>query len=120
MILIDTSVWVNHFRQADTAVGRIILEGALRQHPLVTAELAMGNLAGWRRTITLLDSLPQVAVASHQDLIGFVDRHGLAGSGIGVIDAHLLASADANALKIWTLDRRLLDQATRLGLDYRE
>ena len=119
MIIIDTSVWIEHFRREEALIGEMLIRGDVRHHPLVTAELAMGNLREWRRTINLLDSLPQAPLLPQDDMLAFVERTGLAGSGLGVVDAHLLGSAQASGGRIWTRDRRLSEQADRLGLAYR-
>lgn len=116
MILVDTSVWIDHFHRPDPQLVELVRGGALVQHRLVTAELAMGNLAQWRRTVDLLDALPQAPELDHPGFLDFVAAHGLAGSGIGVVDAHLLASASAARAAIWTRDRRLAEAAERLGI----
>lgn len=118
MIIIDTSVWVDHFRREEPKIGEFLMLGNVRHHPLVTAELAMGNLRDWRRTITLLDSLPPAEQVQHATLLDFVEKANLAGSGVGVVDAHLLASAQSSGCKLWTRDRRLLEQANRLDLAF--
>jgi predicted nucleic acid-binding protein len=118
VIIIDTSVWADHFRREDPQIGALLIDGRLRHHPLVTAELAMGNLRDWRRTITLLDRLPQALHLSHEAMLDFVEAMRLAGTGIGAIDAHLLGSAHAIGGKIWTRDRRLNEQALLRGLAY--
>ncbi len=118
MILIDTSVWADHFRREEPLIGTLLMEGHLRHHPLVTAELGMGNLRDWRRTITLLSGLPQAKLMTNDELLDFVEKNALFGTGIGVIDAHLLGSAQSSGCRLWTRDRRLIDQAERLGLAF--
>lgn len=118
MILVDTSVWVDHFRQADARVALLAANLELVQHPYVTGELAMGNLHEWRQTVDRLRSLPQVDVAPQENLLDFIECNELAGSGIGFVDAHLLLSCDLSRLKLWTRDSRLAREADRLALAY--
>ncbi len=118
MILIDTSVWADHFRRAEPLIGQLLSAGQVRHHPLVTAELGMGNLRDWRRTITLLGRLPQALQLTQDAMLDFVETAGLAGTGIGAIDAHLLGSAVASGARLWTRDRRLHLQAQRLSVAY--
>jgi predicted nucleic acid-binding protein len=118
MVIIDTSVWADHFRRDDAHIRNLLTAGTLRQHPLVTVELGMGNLRDWRRTITLLSRLPQAIQLPHDALLDFVEDMALSGTGVGAIDAHLLASATAIGGRLWTRDRRLQTQAERLGIAY--
>ena len=85
-------------------------------HPWVVGELACGNLAHRANTLYLLRSLPQVAVASDDEVLFFIDKHCIAGKGVGYLDMHLLAAAALSGLKIWTRDKRLNEVATLLGL----
>lgn len=116
MILIDTSIWIDSFRIADPDLALLLAEGEVIQHPFVTGELAMGNLRGWRRTVDLLSVLPAAPQVDNAQLLDFVESHGLAGTGIGFVDAHILASAQAAQSPVWTRDQRLRTHATRLGL----
>lgn len=116
MILVDTSVWIDTFSASNADLALLLAEGMVLQHPFVTGELAMGNLREWRRTVDLLSSLPPAALVEAAGLLDFVDRNALAGTGIGFIDAHLLASAAADDARLWTRDKRLLVHAQRLGL----
>ncbi|MDP3549020.1 MAG: type II toxin-antitoxin system VapC family toxin [Novosphingobium sp.] len=118
MILVDTSVWIDTFRAADADLALLLAEGMVLQHPFVTGELAMGNLRQWRRTIDLLSNLPPAPLIEASELLNFVERHALAGTGIGLIDAHLLATAEAAGASIWTRDQRLFGHAARLGLGW--
>jgi hypothetical protein len=76
----------------------------------------LGHLKERAETLALLSELPALAAADHEQALDFSDRHGLAGSGIGWVDAHLLCAASASGAEIWTHDRKLRKQATRLGL----
>ena len=119
MILVDTSIWIDHIRAASPQLGQLLMQGMVTQHPFVTAELALGSLANRRHVIEQLRLLPQASVLGHDDLLSFLEESDLSAKGIGLVDAHLLASTAhlANA-RIWTRDLRLLAQADRLGVAF--
>jgi hypothetical protein len=116
VILVDTSVWIDHFRRASSPLIRALENGTVVAHPFVVGELALGQLRHRDETIALLAELPALSIAPHGEVLRFVDRHALAGSGIGWVDAHLLCAAAGVALPIWTHDRSLRKQAARLAL----
>jgi len=82
----------------------------------VLGELILGNLRADSEVPALLNELPVAVVAEHEEVIAFVGRHALAGSGIGWVDVHLLCSAALSQTRLWTLDRRLQAAASRLNL----
>ena len=116
MILVDTSVWIEHLRaDLDTLVS-LLDRGLVLAHPWVIGELALGRLSQRREIIGLLSGLPQTAVATTDELLLFIARHQLEGSGIGYVDAQLLAATRLTAdAELWTHDRRLGAAALRLG-----
>jgi predicted nucleic acid-binding protein len=116
VILVDTSVWVDHLRQGNTRLRDLLAEARVAGHPFVTGEVAMGHLRRSSEILTLLGNLPQAAQAEHEEVLRFVAEHELAGSGVGWIDAHLLCSAALDGSRLWTLDRRLAAVAAQLGL----
>lgn len=117
MILVDTSVWVDHFRRGDGQLAGLLEAGEVLSHPFVIGELACGHLASRQLVLELLHELPGAVVAQHEEVLGFIDRHRLAGQGIGYVDAHLLASVSlSHGATLWTRDRRLRAVANRLGL----
>jgi len=118
VILVDTSVWVDHLRRGDPALVSVLEAGEVAIHPFVIGEIACGRLSRRREILALLDSLPGVEVASHDEVLVLVETHGLAGAGIGWVDAHLLAAAALARVPVWTRDRRLLAAATRLRSAY--
>lgn len=117
MILVDTSVWINHLRNNDPHLIRLLTENSVLSHPFVRGELALGNLRQRETILAALDNLPQAPVAFTDEVNVFIEQHALYGLGIGLIDAHLLASTrlSGNA-RLWTQDKRLLAAALRLNL----
>ena len=116
MILVDTSVWVDHLRGGDAALAELLERGAVLGHPFVIGEIACGNLSDRGAILALLQHLPQAVVAEADEVLAFINRHKLHGKGIGYVDAHLLAStALTGGTKLWTRDRRLHAMARELG-----
>lgn len=117
MILVDTSVWIDHFRAPDLRLIDLIRRRRALIHPYVLSEVLMGNLRDWARTVAGLQSLPRARVISADDLAVFVADRGLPGSGLSFVDAHLLATVlQASEVKLWTRDKRLETIAADLGL----
>ena len=117
MILVDTSVWVEHLRSASAILSALLDNGGVLGHPFVLGELALGNLRQRDDILRALRRLPQATSASHLEVLQFIDREALYGRGIGYVDAHLLAAARLTAgSKLWTRDRRLQTVAGQLGL----
>ncbi|HEX5856125.1 MAG TPA: PIN domain-containing protein [Thermoanaerobaculia bacterium] len=116
MTLVDTSVWVDHLRRGNARLARLLEDGLVLIHPFVVGELALGRMRRRPEIFEFLGELPRAEAAEHGEVLEFVDRHELAGSGIGWVDAHLLASAALSGVGIWTLDRRLDLAAQRLAL----
>ena len=117
MILVDTSVWVEHLRSASAILSALLDNGGVLGHPFVLGELALGNLRQRDDFLRALQRLPQATSASHLEVLQFIDREALYGRGIGYVDAHLLAAARLTAgSKLWTRGRRLQTVAGQLGL----
>jgi predicted nucleic acid-binding protein len=116
MILVDTSVWVDHFRAADARLKGLLVDGHVLCHGFVVGELACGNLRRRAEVLTLLGALPQIPAVTSEEAIRFIDAHRLTGKGLGWVDVHLLASAYASGERLWTRDRRLGEAAHRLGV----
>lgn len=118
MMLVDTSVWVDHFRQGDAALAAALEAGQVWMHSFVLGELACGNLKARGEVLGLLQALPSMTLSTDKEVLFFIDQHQLMGRGIGYIDAHLLASARMGGAMLWTRDKRLNIVATELGLAY--
>lgn len=119
MILVDTSVWIDHLRRGDERLGRVLLAGRVLMHPFIVGELACGNLRNRVAVLELLDRLPAAPTASEAEARAFLERHALMGRGVGHVDVHLLASAAlAGNTRLWSRDRPLARVAVSLGLDF--
>lgn len=119
MILVDTSIWIDHLRSGDAQLVTLLQDGNVLGHPWVTGELALGNLARRREVLKLLHNLPRATVATDVEVMTLIDHHRLFGLGIGYVDAHLLASTRLSAGgKLWTRDKRLHATAVQLELDH--
>ena len=107
MILVDTSIWVNHLRRHDGVLAAHLEAGEVLCHPYVIGEIGLGLLKQRQRVLELLAALPSASVVSHDEAMAFVEQRSLAGLGIGWVDIHLAASAVVSRAKLWTADRRL-------------
>lgn len=116
MILIDTSVWVEHLRHGLPRLATLLQDGEVLIHPSVIGELACGNLRHRAQMLELLQGLPAATVASEAEVLLLIERDRLMGRGIGYVDAHLLASARLSHCRLWTQDRRLAAVAQEQGL----
>ncbi|AHE97462.1 type II toxin-antitoxin system VapC family toxin [Thioalkalivibrio paradoxus] len=121
MILVDTSVWVDHLRAGDAVLVELLNDSQVLMHPFVLGELACGNLRNRGEVLRLLQHLPQAIVASDQEVLFFIERNALMGQGIGYVDAHLLAAVTlGGSTQLWTRDQRLRSVAEALKLAYGE
>ena len=115
MVLVDTSVWVAHLRHGDIGLEDLLDGGRVVCHPGIVGELACGNIRNRSEIITLLQRLTGAIRAEHEEVMQFMEHHGLMGKGLGYIDMHLLASARLTGVTLWTLDKRLNEVAIKLG-----
>ena len=117
MILVDTSVWIDHLRKGNALLSSLLSNASVLIHPFVIGELACGNLQNRSRILNLLADLPAGKVADDQEVLFFIEHNDLMGRGIGYVDAHLLASTSlSSSSRLWTVDRNLKDVAISLGL----
>lgn len=116
MILVDTSIWIDHLRYGQPSLARLLDDGLVLGHPWVVGELSLGRLAQRHEVIGLLDGLPQATVATDEEVMTLINRHQLYGLGIGYVDVQLLAATQLTAdAALWTADRRLVAAASRVG-----
>ena len=117
MVLVDTSVWIDHFRKHEDVLSDLLIKNNVLTHPFVRGELALGNLRQRDSILNLLDNLPQAIVVYAEEINFFIEKNALFGLGIGLIDAHLLASTQiAENTKLWTRDRKLMAAAMQLNI----
>ena len=119
-VLVDTSVWVAHFRQPHAGLMSLLVADGVLSHPMVIAELACGTPPAPReRTLGDLGLLRQTQQPSLREVMDFVERERLYGLGCGLVDLVLLASTLITpGARLWTLDRRLAGLAERFGVAF--
>jgi predicted nucleic acid-binding protein len=117
VILVDTSIWIDHFRRSDPALVKLLEHGGVLCHAFVIGELALGGLVHRREILDYLVELPKAEAATDDEVLRLIEIESLARSGIGYIDAHLLAATRLTpGTRLWTRDRRLAETADRLSL----
>ena len=115
----DTSVWVDHFRQNDDQLHQLLNNCKVCIHPMVIGELACGHLKHRKKILSLINELPHVEQAKHDEVLFFIERNKLMGKGIGLIDLHLLCSTLLSpSTLLWTRDRRLNNVAVELKVNF--
>ena len=114
MILVDTSVWVDHLRRRNNDLVDLLDAGEVVCHPFIVGELACGGIQNRPEILSLLSELPSLAKAEDAELLAFIDRHSLMGRGLGLIDIHLLASCKLDGAFLWTRDMKLRKSADEL------
>ncbi len=120
MILVDTSVWIDHLRAGEAPLVELLNANRVLVHPFIVGELACGNLNDRKTVLSLLRKLPIARPGTDEEVLFFIERHGLMGKGIGYIDAHLLAAVFlTGTVRLWTRDQRLgaVAQSMRLAFD---
>lgn len=115
MMLVDTSVWIDHLQRRSNTLSAALDRESVLTHPLIIGELACGSIKHRREVLSLLSDLPSAVVATHDEVLLFIEQQHLMGKGIGFIDAHLLAStALTPGSRLWTRDKRLAALALTL------
>jgi len=118
MVLVDTSVWVEHLRRGQRELESLLDAGEVVWHPFVIGELACGFIDNRKEIFSLLRLLPRAVEADHDEVMSFLERQRLMGRGLGWVDVHLMASAILGGTPLWTLDRKLKLESLRLGIAY--
>jgi predicted nucleic acid-binding protein len=116
VILVDTSVWIEHLRVGTDRLKSLLLDGQVLCHPLVIGELACGTLQRRNEILTMLKALPQSQSLEYEEVLNFLEAQHLYGRGLGWVDAHLLASCLLSGCSLWTLDKPLRRTATALAI----
>jgi len=121
LILVDTSVWVDHLRHGEPGLIELLERSTVVMHPFVVGEIACGSLRDRDSILELLQDLPAAVVAEAAEVMHFIERHALHGKGIGYVDVHLLASVVlTSGSRLWTRDLKLLRVAASLGCAHPE
>lgn len=116
MILVDTSVWIDHLRATEPALTNLLARDDVACHPLVIQELALGSIKSREAVLASLGRLKQVPSLSHHELLTLVSVHTLWGKGLSPADAHLLGSTLLSpGAQLWTRDKGLKASAVSLG-----
>jgi hypothetical protein len=116
-VLADTSIWIDHFRRGDRQLAQFLDRGEVVMHAFVIGELALGSVSKSTAMMDDLHDLPKAAVANTDEILKFITERKLSGSGIGYVDAHLLAAAALGPeTLVWTRDKRLKSVARSLSL----
>jgi len=119
IVLVDTSVWIDHLRRGNAQLAGFLDEGNVLCHPFVIGELACVNLKRRAEVLRLLAALPSARVAEHEEVLHLLSSRRLHGKGLGWIDAHLLASAFLTSCPLWTFDKTLAAAARSLNVSMR-
>ena len=115
MILVDTSIWIDHLRSGNSALATLLQNEVVCTHDFVIGELACGNLSKRAEVLSLLQALPRLSSATENEALFFIEQQHLMGRGIGYVDAHLLAAAVIRGIPLWTKDKRLMTIAIEKG-----
>jgi predicted nucleic acid-binding protein len=116
MILVDTSIWIDHFNKSNTGLIKLLNAAQVCVHPFIIGELSCGNISNRNEILPLLKSLPIVDTAFDEEVFKLIEDKKLYGIGLGFIDVHLLTSALIHNVKFWTGDKSLNTVAISLGI----
>ena len=119
MVLVDTSIWISHFRKGNSHLKELLQDDSVACHPFIIGELACGGLKNRKVIISLLKALPEVQTAESDEIINFIESKRLFGTGLGFVDIHLLASALLTKVLLWTSDKPLQTAAAKLNILYK-
>ncbi len=116
MVLVDTSVWIDHFRSSNEDLVALLSEGQVLTHSFIIGEIACGSARQRQEILSLLPLLPQADPASNSEVLSLIEDYELFGKGIGWVDAHLLASCLLNHCSLWTVDKSLARLGRVIGI----
>ena len=120
MVLVDTSVWIEHFRHGRIGLEKQLNDGDVVCHLFIIGELACGNLSNRAEILSLMLALPLAKHAEHEEVLHSIEHYKLMGKGLGYVDMHLIASAILSKVPIWTRDKKLREVSSKLGLAYQQ
>lgn len=118
MVLVDTSIWVSHLRKGNARLKTLLEKAEVVCHPFIIGELACGNIKNRTEILSSLQALPMASIAKHEEVLRLIESHNLMGSGLGLIDVHLLAAALLTRAPLWTADKRLRAASAELSIAY--
>lgn len=119
LVIADSSIWMDHINQGDTELANLMKQRRVRLHPMIIAEIALGSIKQRAAMLEELNAFPQVDSSSHSEVMAMIEWMKLFGTGVGYVDAHLLAATrQLRAGALWTRDKQLKGQAERLGVAY--
>ena len=118
MVLVDTSIWIAHFRKGNSQLQDLLIEGKVACHRFIIEELACGNMKNRKEILALLEALSKTELVGHNEILYFIEQYQLMGKGLGYIDTHLLASTQLSGIYLWTLDNNLKVAADELNLSF--
>ena len=118
MVIVDTSVWVYHLRHGNSRLQKLLQEGRVASHPFIIGELACGNISNRSEIISLMQTLPILDVVEHEELLLFIEHNKMMGTGLGLVDVHLLAAAMLAGIPLWTEDEKFKQACSRLSTDF--
>lgn len=116
MILVDTSIWIDHFNKKDARLITLLEENSVLVHPFIIGELACGNIKNRNEILELLDALPKISTVGFGEILFFINQHQLYGKGLGYIDVHLIASCIMDDAKLYTRDKKLFRIAKEFNI----
>lgn len=116
MILVDTSVWIEHLRTGSERLRALLYDEQVLCHPFIVGELACGTLSNRREVLSMLRALPEARLVENEEVLSFLERRRLYGRGVGWVDAHLLASTLLTGCALWTFDKPLRRAAESLNV----
>jgi predicted nucleic acid-binding protein len=120
MVLVDTSVWVTHFRSGSSRLKSLLADGKVACHSFIVGELACGRLQNRVEILSLLQTLPAAIQAEHEEVLHLIQTHRLMGLGLGCVDVHLLASSLLSGIPLWTEDKQLRKAALKLEVCFKQ
>jgi len=118
MVLVDTSVWIQHFRKGCKGLSDLLNESDVACHPFIVGELACGYLKNRKEILSLLQALPMLPLVDPDEYFSFIDTHRLFGKGLGFVDIHILASARLTSNWLWTFDNALVTTSAQFKMAY--
>lgn len=119
LVIADSSIWMDHINQGDSELVNLMKQRRVRLHPMIIAEIALGSIKQRAVMLEELNAFPQVDQSSHSEVMAMIEWMRLLGTGVGYVDAHLLAATRQLRIgALWTRDKKLRAQAERLGLAY--